>query len=250
MDDYAKVDNMLSASQTDIGESSNLAQIGQSYACSFSDPRFDDYVAILSVVAQASIDSCKKRFDIDIPVEIKRIKKELNIKGNGYPSFWTLIKRGFNRENINPLIHCPMNYLYKLKFKEVKPAQSTLSMEHFFKKYELSVDRRTSKRVEELISKYSFNLYNYNTNVTDDWLLIRSDFDELIRDIQQIHISKNYLGFMSWIIDRNFVITPAMKRNRKNIKSTVRKNKSLLMSVLYHVNKNVLFKVLSANMDE
>lgn len=37
MDDYAKIDSGLANSQLDIGESSNLAQIAQTYACNFSD---------------------------------------------------------------------------------------------------------------------------------------------------------------------------------------------------------------------
>lgn len=51
MDDFAYVDNLLSASQTDIGESSNLAQLAQTYSYSFSDKRYDDYVCALSVIA-------------------------------------------------------------------------------------------------------------------------------------------------------------------------------------------------------
>lgn len=51
MDDYALIDNNLSRSQTDIGESSNLAQIAQTYECNFSDQKYSDYVCILSVLA-------------------------------------------------------------------------------------------------------------------------------------------------------------------------------------------------------
>ena len=35
MDDYAAIDNKLAESQTDIGESSNLAQIAQTYDYNF-----------------------------------------------------------------------------------------------------------------------------------------------------------------------------------------------------------------------
>ena len=51
MEDFALMDNILSQSQTDIGESSNLAQVAQSYACNFDDPKYQEYVCILSVVA-------------------------------------------------------------------------------------------------------------------------------------------------------------------------------------------------------
>lgn len=48
-DDFALIDNKLAASQLDIGESSNLAQIAQTYSCNLSDSKYDDYVCILSV---------------------------------------------------------------------------------------------------------------------------------------------------------------------------------------------------------
>ena len=46
MDDFAKVDNALAKSQTDIGESSNLAQIAQTYDCTFNDEKYADYVVV------------------------------------------------------------------------------------------------------------------------------------------------------------------------------------------------------------
>ena len=250
MNDYAKVDNMLSASQTDIGESSNLSQVAQSYASSFNSQKYDDYCAILATLAQVCIDSSKRAFDIDSAAEIKYIKKQMDVKKNKYPMFWSIIRKGFNKNNLNQNLHCPMDYLYRLKFKQVKPKESTLPMEHFFQKYELDINRKTCKKVEELINKYSFDLYNYNTNKTDDYLLLRSDFDQLIKDIGQINISKNYLGLMSWLIDRAFVISTSAKQNKGRVKSTVNKNKVILMNVLYNVNKNNLLKVLSRNLEK
>ena len=246
LDDFAKVDNLLSASQTDIGESSNLAQIAQSYSYTFNDSRFDDYCAILSVVAQAAIDSSKRRFDIDIPKEIKLIKQQMNVKKNKYPMFWSVIRKGFNKANLNANVHCPMNYLYNLKFREVKPSTPTLPMEYFFDKHELDINRKTSKKVEDLITKYSFDLYN--AEGSEDYLLLRSDFDQLIKDIKQINISKNYLGLMSWLVDRAFYITPAMKSNKGHVKSTINKNRSILLSILYNVNKRSLFSIFSKNL--
>ena len=48
---FAIIDNAISASQTDIGESSNLAQLCLSYSYTFDDVKFDNYVAVLSVLA-------------------------------------------------------------------------------------------------------------------------------------------------------------------------------------------------------
>ena len=104
MNDFARMDNILSDSQTDIGESSNLAQVAQSYAYSYSDPRYDDYCAILSVVAQASIDSSKRRFDINIPAEIKLIKKQMDVKKNKYPMFWSVLAGLYTTQKIKKLL--------------------------------------------------------------------------------------------------------------------------------------------------
>ena len=65
-------------------------------------------------------------------------------------------------------------------------------------------------------------------------MLIR-DVDELIRNIRNVNISKNYTGLMSWLIDRAFMITPDVSRN-KMIKTNLGANKSLLLKVLYEVN--------------
>lgn len=50
MDDYALMDCKLSASQTDIGESSNIAQLAQTYMYNFDEESFVDYTNILSVL--------------------------------------------------------------------------------------------------------------------------------------------------------------------------------------------------------
>ena len=234
-----------------IGESSNLAQICLTYTYNFDDQKYQDYVCILSVLAQVAIDSAKRRFDIDLTDEISHIKKDMNIKENGYPAFWTIIRKGFNKEKVNPDLKCPMNYIFEIKTKRFRSSVSTIPMSKFFVKYELEEERRKSKKVEELIQKYSLKLFNYNTDHDDDnfndYLLLRSDFDELIEDIRSIYISKNYLGLMSWLIDRAFKITPNMKSNDIKITSKINNNKAILIKVLYEINKENLLKCFSGN---
>lgn len=249
MDDFALVDNKLSASQLSIGESSNLAQLCLTYTYNFKDNKYDKYVCILSVLAQIAIDNAKRQFDIDLEEEIKRIKKDMRIKEYKYPSFWVMIKKNFKKSNINYLLKCPMNYLYNLKFKEYRNPAKTLPMSHFFFKFNLDTNRVKSKKVEEFIQDYSLKLYE-NTkeeNNISDILLLRSDFDELVQHIRKIYISKNYLGLMSWLIDRAFIITPPAKQNSKTIKSKVKKNKTALLKVLYEVSPVSLLKVFSKN---
>lgn len=202
---------------------------------------------------QVAIDNSKRRFDIDLGTEIRRIKNDMDIKENKYPNFWSIIKKGFNKNNINSHLLCPMNYLYDLKIKNYRNTLSTLPMSYYFKKHDLDLNRKTCKNIEEMISKYSLDLginYNWLENKNDlqeEYLLLRSDFDELIRDLQKMHISKNYLGLMSWLIDRAFLITPNLKVNNKNIQSNLNKNKSILLKVLYECNKQGLFLIFSKN---
>lgn len=249
MDDYALIDNNLANSQLDIGLSSNLAQIARTYSCNFNDVKYIDYVCILSVLAQVAIDNAKRRFDINLSDEIKRIQNDLNIKENLYPSFWSLIKKNFNKSNINDKLSCPMNYLYNLNLSEFHHSTSTLPMSHFFVKYDMSNNIRTCRKVEDLISKYSISLYDVNSSDSEkeDYLLLRKDFDDLISDIQKVKISKNYIGLFSWMIDRAFMILPGSLRNQKSISSVLNKNKPLLLKVLYEINSANFLKCFAKN---
>lgn len=241
MNDYAKIDNGLAKSQTDIGESSNLAQIAQTYACNFSDEKYQDYVCILSVLAQVAIDNSKRKFDIDLSKEIKSIKEDMNIGENKYPSFWKLIKHGFNVKNINKDLNCPMNYLYDLDIAKFRDNSSTLPMSYFFVQHPLEKDKKQCKKVEELISNYSLGLLEHQSDDNPyeytNHLLLRSDFDELLNNISKTYISTNYSGLMSWLINRAFLITPRLVEKTTKIKATTKKNKSLLMKILYQVSQ-------------
>ena len=267
LETFAKIDNTLSHAQNAIGLSSNLAQFAQTYMYNFDDQKYKDYVCILSVLAQCAIDNAKRTFDIDIVAEIDRIKQDMNIKQNGVPAFWKHVKdfkakvgdKRFDSAKINKDLICPMNYLMNLKFNSSRSNESTLPMSYFFEKFELQEDRRKCRKVEELIEKYSIDLFIYNTspnskNIYMDYGLcdttreqLEFDFEELLNEIKMIYISKNYLGLMSWLIDRAFCITPSMKQNTNTIKNNTNKNKSLLIKVLYDINSQNLLKCFSKN---
>jgi len=122
-------------------------------------------------------------------------------------------------------------------------------MSHFFVKHKLEKDRKQCKKVEELIEKYSFDLFKYNTDDNqseESYLLLRSDFDNLIKDIRSVYISSTYTGLFSWLIDRAFVITDQTKRQSKSLKNTTNTNKAILMKVLYDVNKKSFLKCFKA----
>lgn len=253
MDDYANIDNSLAKSQADIGEASNLAQLAQTYDYNFDNPKYSDAVCVLSVLAQVAIDNAKRRFDIDLTQEIRQIKSELDIPSNQYPKFWQVIKKGIGSEHINRRLQCPMNYLYDLNLERFRSEGATLPLSDFFCKHELDENRVKCRKVEALIEKYSLQLFDYNTTEKntlsrdDTYLLLRNDFEELIRDIRKTYISRNYIGLMSWLIDRAFMITPNVQKNNKTIKSKIRTNKSLLLKVLYDVNPEQFLRCFSKN---
>ena len=248
MDDFANIDNKLGAAQLAIGESSNLAQLSLSYTYNFDDTKYDDYVCILSVVAQAAIDNTKRTFDIDIPKEIKRIKKELGISETKYPKFFSIVKKNFNYDNINKDLKCPMNFLYDVGISKVRDSRPPISMSEFFVPVPLDSDRKKSKQVEKMIEKYSLEVYRYNTDERDEeYLVLQYNFFKLVEEIRAMYISKNYKALMSWLINRAFLITPEIQKNQKLIKTKLNKNRALLLKTLYTVNPDLFLSCFKEN---
>ena len=142
-------------------------------------------------------------------------------------------------------MHCPMNYLYRLKFDRVKNETKPISMDQFWVKHDIENGRRKSKAVEAIIEKYSLELHNYNISDdknSADYFLLMDDFDRMISDIQKIYISKNYLGMMSWLINRAFGIGAGVRRNKETMDSKLFKNRALLLKVLYVVSPEIFLQ--------
>lgn len=243
MYNHAVIDNNLAKAQMAIGESSNLAQLALTYGYSFTDKKYDDYVCILSIIAQAAIDNAKRTYDIDLNSEIRRIKSELDVKTNRYPRFWLYVNYNIPKSKINHNLQCPMNILFDYKPPKIRSSESTLPMCYFYNYYPLQDDRRKSKKVEALIEDYGLRIQQNAVNDTEDDLILREDFDRMIESIKQIYISKNYLGLYSWLIDRAFHLTPSVNGKTKKIKARTEKNKALLLKTLYIVNPTNLLKI-------
>ena len=243
MHNHAIIDNNLAKAQMAIGESSNLAQLALTYSYTFDDKDYNDYVAILSVLAQAAIDNAKRTYDIDLNSEIKRIKRELNTKTNGYPRFWLYVNYAINKNKINNKLQCPMNVLFDYKPPKIRSSESTLPMSHFYNRYKLQETRRKSKKVEAFIEDYGLKLNQYVTGVTDDELVLRDDFDNMIESIKRVYVSKDYLGLFSWLIDRAFHPVTSPSEKHKGIGAKTEKNKALLLKTLYTINPTNLLKI-------
>ena len=70
----------------------------------------------------------------------------------------------------------------------------------------------------------------------------------LIAAIKSQYISSNYIGLFSWLIDRAFLITLKVAAQIGSLETTLNKNRSLLLKVLYDVNPKSLLKCFSANL--
>lgn len=257
---FAIIDNNLAQAQEAIGSSSNIAQIAQTYMYSFpNEQKYVDYVCILAVLAQCAIDNCKRTFDVNINSEINRISKDMNIKNNGYPIFWKSIQdskraksgaKAFDSTRVNKELVCPMNYLYQMQVPTFRNTESTLEIDYFFSPHELDVDRRKSKKVEDLISEYSLLAFNRNKETDDDYILFENDYEEFLDKLRTVYISNGYIGLTSWLIDRAFCITPQMKSNKNTINSNTNKNKSLLLKILFDINPSNVLKCFSKNISK
>lgn len=241
--DFSIVDNKLSAAQLDIGESSNVAQIGLSYTYNDFGRSFEDHVAILAVLAQCAIDNAKRSFDVDIHSEIQRIKQEMNIKSLGYPAFFAGVNPS-KRSKVNPNIVCPMNSVYAMKNKQLSN-RDIIDIKEFFINHTNETPRKTSKKVEAFIEAFIKELMIYDMNKehnNDEYLLLRSDYDDLIHALRGITLSKNYVGLMSWLINRAFAITPSIKQNREQLQTRLSQNRAILLKTLYDLNPKCLLQ--------
>ena len=187
----------------------------------------------------------------------------MDINENNYPNFWKGIQdkkraksgtKAFDMNKINKELICPMNYLYNLEMPKFRNTQSTLPMSYFFNPQPLDSNRRTNKKVEELIERHSFSITNSLIEVEegndDNYINAILEYDELINELKTIHLSKGYLGLTSWLIDRAFCITPAQKQNIGTINNLTNKNKSLFLKILYDINPNNVIKCFSKNIEK
>lgn len=265
---FAKIDNMLAASQLAIGESSNLAQISLSYSYNFDDQKYQDYVCILATIAQCAIDISKRTFNIDITNEIAYIRKQLDIDTHMLPEFWKATSmRGIRKQfknyecmqqqiskvhnKINSELHCPMNKVFNIAIPRIATNTVMKPMSDYFVKIPSATNIQINKRIESLIRKYSLALYSDRPagqqQEHDNYLLYRDDFEEMVEEIRNSVVPSKYVGLFSWLIDRAFIITPPIVKNRNKLSVALNKNRPLLLKCLFMVNPEALLACFSKN---
>lgn len=177
--------------------------------------------------------------------EIKLIKEIIDIKKNGYPAFWRDIRRDCNKNLINYNLKCPMNAVHSLTVGKSNYKNDTIPISKYFINHPNDETQKRSKAIEGLIEKYSIKLYNFQQDKKkndEDYLLLRSDYEDMIEDIRRISLPDKYIGLMSWLINRCFMITPNIISNRGKIQSRLSKNRPLLLKILYDLNPDLLLK--------
>ncbi len=242
----ALIDNKLAASQRDIGESTNVAQLCLSYWHTTGEERFGEYADALAVLCQCSIDGTKRTYNVVVANEVKRYKEIIDAKKNGYPAFWRDIRSDLNKNLINYNLICPMNAVHSLTVGRANFKNDVIPINKFFIKHENTETQRRSKNIENLIEKYGFQLTEYqkdeNKKDQNDYLLLRSDYEDMLEDIRRISMPNKYVGLMSWLIDRCFAMTPNIIRNRGKLQSKLSRNRPLLLKILWDLNPEMFLK--------
>ena len=242
----AVIDNKLAASQRDIGESTNVAQACLSYWYTTGEDKYAAYADALAVLCQCSIDGSKRAYAVSVSDEVKRIKEEIGLKDVGYPLFWGDIRKDYNKNKINRQLLCPMNSVHSLAVGRAEYRGDTIPISNFFINHENEETKRRSRKIEELIEKYSLQVAEFNKDKGRkdgaDYLLLRSDYEDLLEDIRKISLPNKYVGLMSWLVNRCFMMTPSVIQNRDKIQSKLSKNRPLLLKILWDLNPDLLLK--------
>ena len=192
----------------------------------------------------------------------------MDIDKNGLPSFWLITKKDKrkarndkirqerqkkNKEKIKERIKelkCPMNIVYDMSFDKANSEEETIPMDKFWKKYENIYSWRKSKKIEQLIQDFSIDLYRYNVWEDEDldkYILLKDDYDRLIKEIRKLNKSKNNIGLFSWLINRAFLIGAGVRSKKEKLLATTNKNRALLLKVLYDIDKRSFLQCFCNN---
>ena len=172
-----EIDNELAKSKFDIGLSSNLAQLAMSWYWKDKSSDLGEIVCIMSVLAQCAIDNSKRKYDVNIRSELKRIGslkcmskkvKVTTVNKNGDPIIKNLkakplfFKHTSDSTNEDSLIDCedcpcPMNFLQTVLDTDVKCAsksKDTIPSVKFIKAINGKADERQTARIIAKIKGY------------------------------------------------------------------------------------------------
>lgn len=143
----AEIDNLLAKAKSDIGVSSNLAQIALSRYSDSKDKKIRDTVVIMSVLAQVAIDNAKRQYEVDVEKECNRLRIE-----GAKPLFFKYTQG----DDIEKYMDADEKRSYKGMDREAKTA--------FLEKKKREVDKEKEIKSTELKEKYK-KIINGDTEI-------------------------------------------------------------------------------------
>lgn len=259
---YAKMDSKMQSAQKAIGGSSDSAQLAQSYYWDKVAKGIDDRekqelyenIIILAVIAQVSIDGCKKEYAVDPTVEIARIRSMPCMKRkNDFPAFIkytreiATTKNGRERprkdvkadrdridRRVDCDIVCPMNWLEEALDKiQGVSKRGTVDTTNFFVHMIGKPTNLHLSKIRQIVEEYD-RYVQYHQFVTEEQqedLLIKTQM--VLEKMQEIRITN--------ILTINRLIASALgiegKVNFSKRQKTISKHNKQMLNLLYRYDK-------------
>ena len=216
MESYAKMDNKISSSQNATGEASNIAQLALSYyydgGCKSKE--LEDVFIICSVLAQCSIDGAKREYDIDVNVELNRLRNLPCMTpkdGKRYPEFYANIQRqkklknGKKKEIKDEEIrkfNCPMEILADIieknvidvrKHKEYEMPTYNLNTVFQYKADRIR-DGKQYKKIISIVQNYDEKVSQLDETKEDYSEKVEIAFEDCMSKINKLRINKSTMS--------------------------------------------------------
>jgi len=163
----AKIDNVLSKSQSVIGQVVNLGQLAMS---SYWDEVYNNgdgdrakeilrQVDICTILSEIAIDLAKKMYDVDFASQIKATNEVLNL-GGIKPNFFTFVSQSKIKKGNLKRFDTSMDYLFDIMSKIDRVKSKTKPVDMVFilnskKTVSTKKDKRQMDRVTIVIDKFS-----------------------------------------------------------------------------------------------
>ncbi|WP_078054550.1 hypothetical protein [Clostridium tepidum] len=245
MKNMADIDNTLAKSKSDIGITSNIAQIALSWYMDSKDKELADVVCICSVLAQVAIDNAKRKYAVNLQEQIRNINKlecmdvKVNNK-NAKPSFWKYTSDSFKKEDKRKLlkVNCFMCLLENKinKINDSKKIDNVDILQLLDKKIR---NKYKHEQIQSIIDKYK------EFKKTDNYLInkIRNTRNKEYKAILVQQQKDNLININDKI--------GKIKINEKNMKALIKKfadkkNKDLdtdFLQLLYKNKKETFLEV-------
>lgn len=224
MKSYAIMDNNISASQMDVGESSNLAQRALSYwfdgEC--KENELEDIFIICAVLAQCAIDSSKRTFEATPSKEINRLVRKDCMK-KPYPKFYAEIQKYKNRKKKNykdieerysgdnvKFMNCPMDIIFNIieentldlrKDKSLNTKTNKRDADYIDFSYDKDkVNRSQFKKITSIISDYYNDIEDINKKESKEENINESEkliaYNECVNKLKNLTIKNNTLKML------------------------------------------------------